>query len=171
MDRLISEKQCQQLMDLASVSVLSWKSVFFCYFCGICFLCVFSSHVHSHTHTCTHAHMHTYTYTHAHMHTFTYTHAHMHTCTHIHTCTHSHPHTQYGSEGDGYSQKSPHTNREKFEGLNILDAAKVPTLHYTHCKIAVHIALFLLQTIETRERRMRTWQAEYLFEKPFLFSS
>lgn len=29
-----------------------------------------------------------------------------------------------GKEGDGYSQKSPHTKHEKFEGLNILDAAK-----------------------------------------------
>ena len=126
--------------------------------------CVFFHLMYIHIHT--HAHMHTCTYTHAHMHTFTYTH--MHTCTHIHTCTHSHPHTQYGSEGDGYSQKSPHTKREKFEGLNILDAAKVPTLH---CKIAVYIALFLLQTIKTRERRMRMWQAEYLFENPFLFCS
>ena len=101
---------------------------------------------HAHIHTCTHAHMHTHTFTHAHMHTIhthihTFTHAHMHTI-HAHTFTHSHPHTQYGSEGDGYSQKSPHTTREKFEGLNILEAAKVPTLHYKHCKIAVHIALF-----------------------------
>ena len=179
-DRLISEKQCQQLMDLASVSVLSRKTVLlfvlFCYSCGICFLMLFfhlmylhtCTHTHTcthaHIHTCTHAHMHTHTFTHAHMHTIhthihtcthahmhtihthTFTHAHMHTCTqymhthsHMHTFTHSHPHTQYGSEGDGYSQKSPHTTREKFEGLNILEAAKVLTLH---CKIAVHIALF-----------------------------
>ena len=101
---------------------------------------------HAHIHTCTHAHMHTHTFTHAHMHTIhthihTFTHAHMHTI-HAHTFTHSHPHTQYGSEGDGYSQKSPHTTREKFEGLNILEAAKVLTLHYKHCRIAVHIALF-----------------------------
>ena len=178
MDRLISEKQCQQLMDLASVSVLSRKTVLlfvlFCYSCGICFLMLFfhlmylhtctHTHTHAHMHTFTHAHMHTCTHTHSHMHTctqyiHTYTHSHMHTChniyTHIHTCTHahmhtihahtfthSHPHTQYGSEGDGYSQKSPHTTREKFEGLNILEAAKVLTLHYKHCKIAVHIALF-----------------------------
>ena len=154
-DRLISEKQCQQLMDLASVSVLSRKTVLlfvlFCYSCGICFLMLFFHlmylHTCTHTHTCTHAHIHTCT--HATIHTHTFTHAHMHTCTqymhthsHMHTFTHSHPHTQYGSEGDGYSQKSPHTTREKFEGLNILEAAKVPTLHYTHCKIAVHIALF-----------------------------
>ncbi|KAL5489009.1 hypothetical protein EMCRGX_G018048 [Ephydatia muelleri] len=32
--------------------------------------------------------------------------------------------TKMGKEGDGYSQKSPHTKHEKFEGLNILDAAK-----------------------------------------------
>ena len=100
--------------------------------------------LHMHTHTCTYTHAH-YTCTHAHMHTYThahythayYTRAHMHTThmhTHMHTThmhTHTHPHTQHGNEGDGYSQKSPHTSKEKFEGLNILDAAKVPTLHYT----------------------------------------
>lgn len=32
---------------------------------------------------------------------------------------------QVGKEGDGYAQKSPHTKHEKFEGLNIIDAAKV----------------------------------------------
>ena len=32
---------------------------------------------------------------------------------------------QFGKEGDGYNQKSPHTPREKFEGLHILEAAKV----------------------------------------------
>ena len=120
MDRLISEKQCQQLMDLASVSVSSSKFILLVLFCFVEFvlLCGFlhfmHMYAHSHIHTCTHSHIHTYTHS------------------HIHTCTHSHPHTQYGSEGDGYSRKSPHTSREKFEGLNILDAAKVPTLRDTH---------------------------------------
>ena len=142
-DRLISEKQCQQLMDLASVSVLCL--VLFVLFCLLEFVflcCFFNSRIftHIHIHTCTHVHTHSHIHTCTHAHTHIYTHAHMHT--HMHTFTHSHPHTQYGSEGDGYSQKSPHTTREKFEGLNILEAAKVLTLHYKHCKIAVHIALF-----------------------------
>ena len=150
--------ECVELEECVLLLLL-WNLFFVCFFIS----CTFT---YTHMHTCTHAHIHIHTCTHAHIHI--HTHAHMHTCTHIHTCTHSHPHTQYGSEGDGYSQKSPHTKREKFEGLNILDAAKVPTLH---CKIAVYIALFLLQTIKTRERRMRMWQAEYLFENPFLFCS
>jgi hypothetical protein len=32
---------------------------------------------------------------------------------------------QFAVEGDGYQRKSPHTQKEKFEGLHILDAAKV----------------------------------------------
>ena len=35
---------------------------------------------------------------------------------------------QFGVEGDGYQQKSPHTANEKFEGLHILDAAKVQNM-------------------------------------------
>ena len=103
-DRLISENQCQQLMDLASVSVLSRKTVLlfvlFCYSCGICFLMLFfhvpaHMHTHTHMHTCTHSHMHTCTHAHTHIHTCT--HAHIHTCTHAtihtHTFTHAHIHT------------------------------------------------------------------------------
>jgi len=32
---------------------------------------------------------------------------------------------KYGHEGDGYTSKSPHTAKEKFEGLHILEAAEV----------------------------------------------
>ena len=32
---------------------------------------------------------------------------------------------QHCKEGDGYQRKAPHTYNELFEGLNILDAAKV----------------------------------------------
>ena len=99
-DRLISERQCQQLMDLASVSVLSRKTVLLCSFlllCGICFLMLFFHlmYLHTCTHTHTHAHMHTCTHAHTHIHTCT--HAHIHTCTHAtihtHTFTHAHIHT------------------------------------------------------------------------------
>ena len=64
-------------------------------------------------------------HTFTHIHTLTHTHAytHTHTCTLTHT--HTHTHTQHGIEGDGYNRKSPHTTREIFEGLNVLDAAKV----------------------------------------------
>jgi leucine proline-enriched proteoglycan (leprecan) len=33
--------------------------------------------------------------------------------------------TKHCKEGDGYQRKSPHTKYERFEGLNILDAAKI----------------------------------------------
>ena len=42
--------------------------------------------------------------------------------------------TQFSTEGDGYhGRKSPHTTNEKFEGLHILDAAKV--MHTVHVHI------------------------------------
>ena len=42
--------------------------------------------------------------------------------------------TQHCTMGDGYQRKSPHTYKEMFEGLNILDAAKV----YTVCFIITY---------------------------------
>ncbi len=57
--------------------------------------------------------------------------------------THTHTHTQYGKEGDGYERKSPHTENEKFEGLHLLEAAKVRGhYHFVHyimyCAVLTH---------------------------------
>ncbi len=54
-------------------------------------------------------------------------------------CQRLHTHTQYGKEGDGYERKSPHTENEKFEGLHLLEAAKVRG-HY-------HFEMFALSTL------------------------
>ena len=47
--------------------------------------------------------------------------------------------------GDGYQRKSPHTYKEMFEGLNILDAAKVLPVSslrtlftYVHYTVYIH---------------------------------
>ena len=54
-------------------------------------------------------------------------------------CISVHCPPQHCKEGDGYQRKSPHTKYERFEGLNILDAAKVP-----HCVGVLCISLYPL---------------------------
>jgi len=53
---------------------------------------------------------------------------------------------QFGREGDGYTRKSPFTNKEKFEGLPVLDAAKVH-VNYDHLARA-SIAIKNLITVD-----------------------